>query len=230
MLKSLLAIIFIFPLIGHSQISMNCNKVYFEEISNYVNFNDSVKFNLSDSADTGVSLRCLEDTVSIISFVLNKEEFLKYNIKDSLNEMDKLYNITESNLVNNTKYLNKINPDSIINPFYFPQTAVLTKRSNYVPLEVLKLYFVSALYYNDFSFKRKIVLVKGKKEATVNYNLEKDIPRNKYVLEIVNQKIIDTAAKSYNKWRELVELKGLDYVRKKGISPLHFAKKVKWKD
>lgn len=87
-----------------------------------------------------------------------------------------------------------------------------------VPLEFVKTYFISALYYDDLYFLDRVRL--GNDDwyiGRVNGKINKR----------EDAKIMKDARKSIARWIILLEEKGLEYMRHHKIDPLHFSE-LRW--
>jgi len=206
--------------LNFNSVTTDCEIKFHQSFYNFVTYNDTVGYSLEYNFKKEPP--CLKDTIDFIHFLLSDRYTLANSdaIKLDSNSLSMhplsyfAYN-TSHKKVEQTK-----RTSSAFGPYM-----------NMVSVEVLQLYFISALYYNDFQFKNKITLASGNKivMSTSDLNHSQEIGESRMV-ETVNKKVIKKARKSFLKWLEIVDNHGLNYVRKHQINPLSFAKDIEWKN
>jgi len=206
-------------LLGISQ-EKNCDIIFHKAFYNFVTYDDSVGYSLDYHFLDKLS--CLEDTVDFMHFLLS-DRYITAN--SNAIRMDSNYLSTHpmSYLACHTNHRKTSSCPNIMEGKGSQWTIM-------VPVEILQLYFVSALYYNDFEFRKEIVLVKENKTVMAISNLKHNEQAGESsIVETVNISVLKKAKKSYLKWLQLVDSKGLNYIRQNEIDPLSFAKNIEWR-
>lgn len=99
--------------------------------------------------------------------------------------------------------------------------------SQFLPSFMFKLYFISAVYHENFGFRKRVLLGYDTNRSILPVQIrDHDYPVKKKTYR-QNNKILKDARKSLYQWLDLLELHGIEYLRKEGISPLSFSK-LKW--
>jgi len=177
---------------------------------------------------------CLLDTVDFLHFLIS-ERYVYANSEAIRAESNWLSTHPFCYLAHHTNH-RKIQPSSDSSYTDISDLSAIRKGAGRqftrsLPVEVLRLYYVSALFYQNFQFKHEIVLVQGEKTVTTtSYTDPPTEPGRPKIVRTVNGRILKRAFRSYQKWLDLVDQYGLPYVRNKGIDPLDFSKGIHWRD
>ena len=212
-----------------------CDSIYYHSFYNFVNYDDSVGYSLTYRIDSGHE-ECLSDTIALINFLLsdrfNTENSKRFNPSAGTG----LANTELSLLAHRTNHA-KIRPlpDSLYTHISDMRTQSIgsgRQIPRLAPREVLKLYFISALYFGDFQFRNEIALMKGEREVSIFYEelVDNEYPEVSFEIKIKNERILNSALKAYDKWLSLLNEKGLESLRSDNIHPLSFSKKVSWRN
>jgi len=89
-------------------------------------------------------------------------------------------------------------------------------------LDLMRIYFISGLYYGDLYFTDKVVLQEKITEKNSNKNNTLSGDSNLRSIERIKK-----ARRSLRKWLRVMNKKGLKNLRENNISPLHFSN-LKW--
>jgi len=228
-MKEILILILILTCLNGKGQQNICDKIFHEAFYNFVKYDDSTGYHLSYGINQKET--CLSDTLEFIHFLLSS----RYLIANSnAIKADSNFLVTHPHCYlahhTNHKKLQPSSDSSYMNSSNFT-TIMLGQGSQWsqeLPVEVLQLYFVSALYHDDFQFKNEIMLKKGDKVVTTNSYTKHDYP--KYKVKTVNQRILLKAQKSYQRRLKIVNEHGLKYVRIEKIDPLSFSRGIEWRN
>lgn len=101
--------------------------------------------------------------------------------------------------------------------------------TEFLPHDMLIFYLISAIYYNDVSFKERVSL--GLDSNQRIKPVERKYPKHNYPVRNKifrqNDKILREVRRALRKWIVLLEERGIEELRAEGIHPLYFSK-YKW--
>ena len=233
---SFLIILSICCLSAKVQASDNCDSIFYRAFYNFVRYNDSVGYSLTYHIESEHHT-CLTDTVGLIDFLLS-DRYLFVNSDAILGkEGDGLATTEMSWLAHHTNH-SRIKPqtDSSYKNISNWRVQMIGSGRQLVletPIDVLKLYFISALFYNNFEFRNEIVLIrKGKMvETYTERELDKEYPKGTaFEVKIKNKRIIKSALKSYKKWSKELVKTNLRTLRETNRNPLYYSKNIEWRN
>ena len=213
-----------------------CDSVYYRTFYNFVHYNDSVGYSLNYKIDAEHH-DCLEDTVSLINFLLSDTYEDQRHLAHQIENGPLMGRVEYSYLAHHTDH-------KLVPPLADTSWKYLSVRSAQrvgegrqlvrpAPVRVLKLYFVEALFHDDFQFKNEIVLTDGKRTVeiyTEEYPKEEEAESRIYKLKIRHEKVLRLGERSLSKWQTKLNEKGLDYLRKQNVSPLSLVKGIEWRN
>lgn len=186
--------------------AQTCDSIWLKSFRKFVRYKDSVSYTTWYNMDKlDIASGCLSDTLYGIKF-LGSKIFYGHKINEEF-EYDISY-LPFSVLPT----LPRKSSDSNSSILIF-DTSYSEKN---VPTEMLKLFFITAMYEGNFSFKEKTQL--GLLNDT-KFIGEGNINRDK--------KLMKSAEKSLSKWIKLLDERGLEHLRMNEISPLYFSN-LKW--
>lgn len=195
-----------------------CQNAWGVSFQNFISYRDSVEYTVDYKVDDSMIV-CLDDTV--LGMKTLGEYFFWVERKKMKNF---LYSPTYLNFTTGVFEFG--------GEYWFDKSLSRSNISGYLPVEMVKVYYISALFFKDFTFKEKIKLgeVDGSRYVgDRNYPVKKDdgirIISKKDEKE--DRKILRSMENSLEKWLNLLDEKGLDYLRKENIDPLHFSN-LKW--
>ena len=151
----------------YGQINQRCDSIYYRSFCNFVKYDDSVGYSLNYKISLA-DQECLTDTVDFINFLLSDRFFVQNQKALRRNKLtDGLGNIHMSFLAHRTDH-KKIRPqlDSTYEHISDWKVQMYGNGRQIIraaPIDVLKFYFISSLFYNDFQFKNEIALIKRNK-------------------------------------------------------------------
>lgn len=109
---------------------------------------------------------------------------------------------------------------------YSPRDSV---NSQFLPLDMFLLYYISAAYHEDFGFRKSVSLGLDSEHRIVPVPIrDHDYPIKKKAYRR-NKRILREAEKSLDQWLDLLNQYGIDHLRKEKITPLSFSD-LKWLD
>ena len=202
----------------------SCDTVYFKSFYNFVNYDDSVGYSLTYNIEEH-NHDCLKDTTELIKFIMSD----RFNIVNSNNIIANKKEIIFSNvllgpnLARNTKYKKRI---SRVDPIKISLSPTMD-----INPDVMRLYFIHALFYQNFQFKKRIILGSDKKTVKIYTDevLDVDFPdETVFNYKTKNYKLVEKAMVSYRKWEKKLDKSNLKELREKGVHPLFYVKKLKW--
>ncbi|MGZ5281509.1 MAG: hypothetical protein ACXWEY_04455 [Bacteroidia bacterium] len=191
---------------GFCQYNDSCSKVWIKSFESFIRYHDSVSF--YPKLYIKENQYCLNDTLLGIN-ELAKGIF--YGRKgNSFSYMPTYLHITTEPVYGyDLQY-----------PKHISSTGI---SASSLPIEMLKIYYIQALFQNSFTFKKSVRL--GYKNSNVNIEAFNEYSKKSNKL---NAKILNDAEKSLEKWIKLLNEKGFLYLRSANIDPLHFSN-LEWK-
>lgn len=222
---------------GQAQITHSCDSIFYKTFCYFVRYDDTVGYSLQYKIPPAQQ-DCLADTAELINFLLSERFSEQCRLAlGGGSPIRSLSAIEWSFLGHHTNHKKrKPWPDSLYKHISDSKIQNIGKGRQMIremPLEVLKYYFISALYNSNFQFRNEIVLMKGSKilEIQGSRKSNKKYPGGVlFETEIKNKRILRLADKSYCKWSSRLKRLGLDELRKDNVHPLSFAPEIKWRN
>jgi len=192
--------IFNFSLLANSQDA--CFTAKIESFQGFMYYRDSLPYSIDIYQSNPVN-DCLKDTAELIKFMGSKIFFGK--------KRKNKFTYTSSYLPMST-HPYSLGYNKPKDPYLSVMGPLVPGKE--IPVELIKLYYIYALYESDFYFRPKI-------RAGVDGYLigEGDVKKD--------ARLMKDAENSLSTWLILLESHGLQYLRNEKISPLHFSK-LKW--
>ncbi|MGB0881221.1 MAG: hypothetical protein ACPGTO_11740 [Polaribacter sp.] len=219
----------------------NCDTIFYKTFYNFVKYDDSLGYSLNYHIDK-VDNSCISDTTRLIQFIMSDEFFeVNSNIfrekrNDTIFINKGVHEIEISYLAHHTNH-SKVKPLQDSSWQYSSNYSEIMRGQGFqagisCPIDVLRLYFISSLFHDDFQFKNEIVLTNGEKYVYVDSvrRKSKAYPYDYYENKVMNKKLIKQAMKSYRKWEKELINSSLAEMRVQGKDPLYYAGDLKWRN
>lgn len=185
----------------------NCDDIRFQGFWRYLYSNDSLPHTIYKDVPDSMHY-CLDDTLSFIMY-LGEGIFFGRKKKNKYTYVPSYLPITSH------EYRLYRPPQEDLN------SSVRGGRGpgEMIPIEFVKIYFISALYYDDLYFLDRVRL--GNDDWYIGQRIDGEINKRK------DAKLMKDAEKSLARWLILLEEKGIEYMRHHKIDPLHFSE-LRW--